>query len=77
MNKEEKNIMIRELTEKLTNNNVIYLADVSELNVEDTGKLRRACFNKKVSLNVVKKHLAEKKRWRTLREKILVNYMIY
>ena len=60
MNKEEKNIMIGELTEKLTNNSIIYLADVSELSVENTGKLRRSCFKQNVSLNVVKNTLLRK-----------------
>jgi len=60
MNKEQKNIMIQELADKLADNKVIYLADVSELTAEDSSKLRRACFKQQVSLSVVKNTLLKK-----------------
>lgn len=60
MNREEKNAQIVELTEKLANNKVIYLADTSSLTVEHTNDLRRACFKGGISINVVKNTLLKK-----------------
>jgi len=60
MTKEEKNQAIEELVEQLANNNVIYLADTSELDAENTSKLRRLCFNRQVKLQVVKNTLLSK-----------------
>jgi large subunit ribosomal protein L10 len=60
MTKEEKTNAIAELKEKLQNASVIYLADTSELTVENTNKLRRLCFNRKVQLSVVKNTLLKK-----------------
>jgi len=60
MNKQEKNQQIDSLAEKLTNNSNFYLADISDLTVEATNKLRRECFNKKISVHVVKNTLLKK-----------------
>ena len=60
MNREEKNQAIDTLAGQLANSNIIYLADASGLSVEDTNKLRRACFNKKISMQVVKNTLLKK-----------------
>ncbi len=60
MTKEEKNGMIDELAEVLAGANVVYLADISELDADATSKLRRNCFNKDVSLRVVKNTLLQK-----------------
>lgn len=57
MTKEEKNQIIDTLAEKLTNNNHFYLTDVSGLTVIDSNALRRLCFNKGISLEVVKNTL--------------------
>lgn len=65
MTKEEKDVAINGLVEVLANNQVIYLADTSELDAEKTSKLRRLCFNKQVSLTVVKNTLLAKAMERT------------
>ena len=65
MTKEEKDVAINGLVEILANNQVIYLADTSELDAEKTSKLRRQCFNKNVSLTVVKNTLLAKAMERT------------
>jgi len=60
MKKEEKDIIIGELTEQLKSNKNFYLADTSELNAEDTSDLRRKCFEKDIKLRVVKNTLLKK-----------------
>lgn len=60
MNREEKAIIIDSLTEKLQEYPHFYLADTSGLNAEQTSKLRRACFDKSISLIVVKNTLFTK-----------------
>jgi len=60
MKKEEKTLVINELVEKLNANNKIYLADCSSLTVEKVNQFRKACFDKNVSVTVVKNTLLEK-----------------
>jgi large subunit ribosomal protein L10 len=60
MTKAEKNQLIDELVGTLTETDVIYLADTSELDAETTSKLRRTCFNEGIKLNVVKNTLLKK-----------------
>lgn len=60
MTKAEKNQFIDDLAETLTANSVIYLADTSELNAEDTSTLRRTCHKQNIKLNVVKNTLLRK-----------------
>ena len=60
MTREEKSQVIEDLAGKLTDNNVIYLADISGLNASDTSNLRRACFKAGVKLAVVKNTLLAK-----------------
>ncbi len=60
MTREEKSQVIEDLTGKLTENRVIYLADISGLNASDTSNLRRACFKAGVKLAVVKNTLLAK-----------------
>ena len=60
MKKEEKTKAIDQLVEQLNANTKIYLADCSSLTVEKVNQLRRACFDKKVSIQVVKNTLLEK-----------------
>ncbi len=60
MKKEEKNLVVEALAEKLNNNNNFYIADISELNAEDTSTLRRLCFKRDVTLTVVKNTLLRK-----------------
>jgi large subunit ribosomal protein L10 len=57
MKREEKDLIIEQLTEKLNNSQHFYLADISELNAEDTSDLRRKCFEKDIKLIVVKNTL--------------------
>jgi large subunit ribosomal protein L10 len=60
MRKDEKNQLIDVITEQLNNNRTIYLADISELNAEDTSSLRRLCFKKDIKLMVVKNTLLKR-----------------
>ena len=60
MTREEKSQVIEDLTGKLSENRVIYLADISGLNASDTSNLRRACFKANVKLAVVKNSLLAK-----------------
>jgi len=60
MTREEKSQVIEDLTGKLADNNIIYLADISNLNASDTSNLRRACFKANVNLAVVKNTLLAK-----------------
>jgi large subunit ribosomal protein L10 len=60
MKKEEKTLVIDQLVEKLNATNKVYLADCSSLTVEKVNQLRKACFDKKVSMQVVKNSLLKK-----------------
>lgn len=60
MTREEKSIVIEDLTTQLSNANVVYLADISGLNAEITSNLRRACFKANIAMSVVKNSLLEK-----------------
>jgi large subunit ribosomal protein L10 len=60
MTREEKSQVIENLTGRLTDNHIIYLADISGLNALDTSNLRRACFKANVNLAVVKNTLLAK-----------------
>jgi large subunit ribosomal protein L10 len=60
MKKEEKNQAVEALADQLKNNNNFYIADISELNAEDTSALRRLCFKREVTLTVVKNTLLKK-----------------
>jgi large subunit ribosomal protein L10 len=60
MNKKEKNQMIEVLDGMLNDNNNFYLADISGLTAEENSALRRLCFKRNVSLQVVKNTLLKK-----------------
>ncbi len=60
MRKEDKNQLVESLVDKINNNNIIYLADTSELNAEQTSNLRRLCFKSDIKLNVVKNTLLKR-----------------
>jgi len=60
MNKQEKNEMIAILDGMLNDNKNFYLADVSGLTAEENASLRRLCFKREVSLQVVKNTLLKK-----------------
>ena len=60
MTREEKSQVIKDLTAQLTENETIYLADISGLDAGSTTNLRRACFKAGVKLAVVKNTLLKK-----------------
>lgn len=60
MTREEKSVVIEELTAQLADNTNIYLADISGLDAATTSNLRRACFKSNIKLAVVKNTLLEK-----------------
>jgi len=60
MTREEKSQVIETLTAQLSDNENIYLADISGLNAGTTTNLRRSCFKAGVQLAVVKNTLLKK-----------------
>ena len=60
MTKEEKSVIIEDLTAQLAANHVIYLADLTGLNAKETSDLRRACFKANIKLSVVKNTFLDK-----------------
>jgi large subunit ribosomal protein L10 len=60
MNKSEKTQVIEQLVEKLNTNDKIYLADCSTLTVEKVNAFRKQCFEKKISVTVIKNTLLKK-----------------
>ncbi|MCX6292558.1 MAG: 50S ribosomal protein L10 [Bacteroidetes bacterium] len=60
MRKEEKDVIINEITELLNKYPTIYVTDTSSLTVEKTNQLRRLCFNKGVKMLVAKNTLIQK-----------------
>jgi large subunit ribosomal protein L10 len=60
MKKDEKTQFIDVLAEKLSEVNNFYLADISNLNVETSSKLRRLCFKRNIQLKMVKNTLLKK-----------------
>jgi len=60
MRREEKDVIIDNLAGRLNETKHFYLTDISSLNAEQTSDLRRKCFEKEVSLLVVKNTLLRK-----------------
>ena len=60
MNKNEKQLMIDDLSKRLDDNSVIYITDISDLDAVATSSLRRQCFAKNIKLSVVKNTLLKK-----------------
>ena len=60
MTKEQKNEVIEVLKGKFSQYNNFYVADTESLTVEQVGKLRHACFDKKVEMKVAKNTLIKK-----------------
>jgi len=52
--REQKAQLIDELTQKLSDYEVVYLVDILGLNAQITSDLRRACYGKDIKLQVVK-----------------------
>jgi large subunit ribosomal protein L10 len=60
MTKDQKNEVIEALKDKFSQYNNFYVTDTESLSVEQVGKLRRACFSKKVEMKVAKNTLIKK-----------------
>ncbi|MCZ2459891.1 MAG: 50S ribosomal protein L10 [Chitinophagales bacterium] len=60
MTKEQKSEVIELLKGKFSQYNNFYVTDTESLSVEQVGKLRRACFDKKVEMRVAKNSLIKK-----------------
>ena len=60
MNKDQKNEVIEALKEKFNQYNNFYVTNTEALTVDQVGKLRRICFNKKVEMKVAKNTLIRK-----------------
>jgi large subunit ribosomal protein L10 len=60
MKREDKSQLIENLTEELKAAKYVYITDISDMNVENTSKLRRLCFKRDVKLVVVKNTLLHK-----------------
>jgi len=60
MTKQEKNELIGILKDKFGQYNNFYVTNTESLNVEQIGKLRRACYSKNVEMKVAKNTLIRK-----------------
>ena len=60
MTREEKTQIIGEITEKLANNQYVYVTDASGMSVADINKFRRLCFERGVEYKVYKNTLFRK-----------------
>jgi large subunit ribosomal protein L10 len=60
MTKDQKNEVIELLKRKFSQYSNFYVTDTESLTVAQVGKLRRACFNKKVEMKVAKNTLIKK-----------------
>src|SRR5712675_1910190 len=60
MTKDQKNEVIELLKDKFSQYNNFYVTDTESLSVAQVGKLRRACFDKKVEMKVAKNTLIKK-----------------
>lgn len=60
MKREDKNVIIQELTDKLDKYGHFYITDISDLDAAETSSLRRMCFDKSINLVVVKNTLLRK-----------------
>jgi len=60
MRREEKNSIIDGLAQRLNVSKHFYLTDISNLNADETSRLRRKCFEQDINLLVVKNTLLRK-----------------
>lgn len=60
MKREDKAAIINVLAQKLKEASHFYLTDISDLNADDTSKLRRKCYEQEIELVVVKNTLLKK-----------------
>lgn len=54
MTREEKQIAIDQLAERISNAGIFYIADTSKMDAGKTSDLRRACFKSNIQMSVVK-----------------------
>jgi large subunit ribosomal protein L10 len=57
MNKEDKSLLVKELTQNITDYSHFYVVDAGGLNSGKTSNLRRECFKKEIKMMVVKNTL--------------------
>jgi large subunit ribosomal protein L10 len=60
MTKDQKNVVIELLKDKFSQYSNFYITNTESLSVEQIGKLRRICFDKKVEMKVAKNTLIKK-----------------
>jgi len=60
MNRQDKGVIIQDLSEKFQSNPFFYITDASGMTVAKTNKLRRLCFERGIEYKVVKNSLIEK-----------------
>jgi large subunit ribosomal protein L10 len=60
MNKQQKEEIVNALSEHLSTSKNFYVADISNLTANQTSALRRLCFERGVSMQVVKNTLIQK-----------------
>lgn len=60
MRREEKHEIVDELSSLLAEKKNFYVADISDLSVNDTNALRRLCFERGIEIQVVKNTLIRK-----------------
>jgi large subunit ribosomal protein L10 len=60
MKREDKNVIVNQLTEEINKAKHFYIADIGGLNASETIALRRICFKEDVKLLVVKNTLLQK-----------------
>ncbi|QCR23471.1 50S ribosomal protein L10 [Pontibacter sp. SGAir0037] len=60
MTREEKEIIIRELTERFATTNYFYITDASTMSVASINQFRRLCFDRGIDYKVYKNSLIKK-----------------
>ncbi|MCW3786202.1 50S ribosomal protein L10 [Plebeiibacterium sediminum] len=60
MNKEDKSLLVKELTQNIAEYSHFYVVDAAGMNSGKTSDLRRECFKKDIKMMVVKNTLFEK-----------------
>lgn len=60
MTREEKDIIVRDLSEKLANTNYFYITDASTMSVARINQFRRLCFERGLEYKVYKNKLIKK-----------------
>ncbi len=60
MRKDDKALLIDSISQRLEENDFIYLTDIGDLDAETTSQLRRLCHKREVELVVIKNKLLKK-----------------